>query len=793
MALASAARPAASQLDALLLSCAKPAQAVRELSAVAEAEAPSEQFLQLLAEYGALPVDLAARLLRCTEKQVLNAAEKGVWLGWIRCTEYPGERYSWLSLREGGRRRVGPDVGRRKPPSSGLLTHRREVVEARLLLRDEMPGWRWVCEAAFRKRDNSGLTIPDGVLVSEAERWAIEVERSRKLGEKLFPKLQRLCVKYDRVVYFGSPTVRSLLAALQVEGRFSNLEVRPLPAETNGVVNWESTYAPYSPSDDARAVLHAVNEEGIVARAQLPRLMEWQPDRVGEALAELADNFCIRQGLSLCGDEGWVWCNYRGSFRSGTGLQPIVVPSGGGLVKRLVLMEIHFDVLARWSGATWIPLRRLTQDRGGSRAGLPRAVVEHEGLRYAVFVLESHPNRERTLSRFKQWGSEYAGVLCYRTQQMARWADNLLAEHDFPWVELRDFPKPPASAPYASLEDEWRTGKELYRPSEPEADALRLIDAEGLVSQVQLPRALGCSPEEADELVGGLLQPGCLKLRKGWASCTRRGGRLSGNPHPRTAIRIPGEGHLAERFELMEVRLSLGAPVSTGSWKTKRQLGRERKAEGNGSAAKHLPDAAALIDGEWHAVALFFREFRRKRIAALLSLWAAEYGRVRCYCREKDIASFERFIARYGLSGVDVMSSPVAPDAPARARQEAFDAFLATEKQQKDERYLPQVLAGRAVLDAVRRGELKKPECCEACGKKVDGARLWSYHEDHSRPLDVKWLCVKCHRQRGRQRPACEGRGKRATALTSPPRSRAPAATSARRAPLATRTCARKK
>ncbi len=47
--------------------------------------------------------------------------------------------------------------------------------------------------------------------------------------------------------------------------------------------------------------------------------------------------------------------------------------------------------------------------------------------------------------------------------------------------------------------------------------------------------------------------------------------------------------------------------------------------------------------------------------------------------------------------------------------------------------------ARRMVADALKLGKLERQPC--PCGKtKVQG-----HHDDYSKPLDVKWLCTKCH------------------------------------------------
>lgn len=50
--------------------------------------------------------------------------------------------------------------------------------------------------------------------------------------------------------------------------------------------------------------------------------------------------------------------------------------------------------------------------------------------------------------------------------------------------------------------------------------------------------------------------------------------------------------------------------------------------------------------------------------------------------------------------------------------------------------------ANEAVGGALRDGRLTKPERCSHCGLKKP---LQGHHEDYTKPLEVIWLCVKCH------------------------------------------------
>ena len=59
-----------------------------------------------------------------------------------------------------------------------------------------------------------------------------------------------------------------------------------------------------------------------------------------------------------------------------------------------------------------------------------------------------------------------------------------------------------------------------------------------------------------------------------------------------------------------------------------------------------------------------------------------------------------------------------------------------------------------AVARALRNGEIDR-EPCESCGrspKKVNGRnRIHAHHGDYSRPLEITWLCSRCHGLRHRK------------------------------------------
>ena len=58
--------------------------------------------------------------------------------------------------------------------------------------------------------------------------------------------------------------------------------------------------------------------------------------------------------------------------------------------------------------------------------------------------------------------------------------------------------------------------------------------------------------------------------------------------------------------------------------------------------------------------------------------------------------------------------------------------------------------ARAAVNDAVRGGHIVPPDGCEECGHDFSEFRREAHHDDYSQPLNVVWLCGRCHGRRHR-------------------------------------------
>lgn len=51
--------------------------------------------------------------------------------------------------------------------------------------------------------------------------------------------------------------------------------------------------------------------------------------------------------------------------------------------------------------------------------------------------------------------------------------------------------------------------------------------------------------------------------------------------------------------------------------------------------------------------------------------------------------------------------------------------------------------ANKKLFYAVKKGDISKPTVCSRCG--IEGKRIEGHHPDYKKPLEVLWLCKKCH------------------------------------------------
>lgn len=66
----------------------------------------------------------------------------------------------------------------------------------------------------------------------------------------------------------------------------------------------------------------------------------------------------------------------------------------------------------------------------------------------------------------------------------------------------------------------------------------------------------------------------------------------------------------------------------------------------------------------------------------------------------------------------------------------------------KDETYrlnnIKKTAASQFVRDRVKSGKIKKPTACSKCNSE---GKIYGHHDDYDKPIEVRWLCNKCHRQ----------------------------------------------
>ena len=60
------------------------------------------------------------------------------------------------------------------------------------------------------------------------------------------------------------------------------------------------------------------------------------------------------------------------------------------------------------------------------------------------------------------------------------------------------------------------------------------------------------------------------------------------------------------------------------------------------------------------------------------------------------------------------------------------------------------------ISEGIRSGKIIPDDSCNRCGHDFSIYRREGHHDDYSKPLDIEWLCVKCHRRHHQGHPALD-------------------------------------
>lgn len=73
-------------------------------------------------------------------------------------------------------------------------------------------------------------------------------------------------------------------------------------------------------------------------------------------------------------------------------------------------------------------------------------------------------------------------------------------------------------------------------------------------------------------------------------------------------------------------------------------------------------------------------------------------------------------------------------------RKKKVRQYASAMKNRNPEKYAARIAVG----NAIRSGRLQRKPC-EVCGEQ----KVQAHHTDYLKPLDVQWLCFRCHRVHG--------------------------------------------
>jgi hypothetical protein len=351
-----------------------------------EPNAEEQMLLRIVSEQQAVQIDHLARFLGIYVSDTAREVESLRLRGWVAVEELLTGHLPWVIATGPGARLAGTGFKVLRP-SVRSLPHIRAINEARLLLNVEHPEGRWICERELRRhwQRKKVRNIPDGVFEIGGERWAIEVELSRKPIEYLRANIREHASRYDAVLYFCSKGMAGFIerqdllsefsenlfvwdtfdpirqldsAEFQVEKRFPRLGHRHCP----------------SPSSAELLILDLISEQGAIPIDQLARFQGCDFKEATALGTRLLEAGFVKRSRPLSGEPDWLWLTRFGVSVSTTGLDALS-PKVGGLAQRRALNEVRLLFAERAPGARWVS-ERILRKAQGMKGSVPGAVVE---------------------------------------------------------------------------------------------------------------------------------------------------------------------------------------------------------------------------------------------------------------------------------------------------------------------------------------------------------------------------------------------------------------------------------
>ncbi len=211
--------------------------------------------LRWVCEQCAARRDHVRALIGLSEAMARESVARLVKAGLLRSERYiVGER-AWLLPTRAGLNAWGGG-GRVLTPTLSQLAHFAAINDVRLRVQRQRPDAEWVPERRLRReRSEAGRGqhshIPDGVLLGDGHRVAIEVELNHKGRRATEAVLYGHARDYDGALYFCGRDAYGQLRRLAESGRFPKLAVRKL---------WEEE-RPAEPAVGPRAGVREASEE----------------------------------------------------------------------------------------------------------------------------------------------------------------------------------------------------------------------------------------------------------------------------------------------------------------------------------------------------------------------------------------------------------------------------------------------------------------------------------------------------------------------------------------------------